>query len=59
MGDDHRLRSEAILNGRIPKEPREEYKREGLAERKANRGEAPGQLFPKDWPEKVELTKGS
>ncbi len=53
-----RLRSEAILNGRIPKEPREEYKRKGLAARKANRDEAPGQLFPKDWPEKVEWTNG-
>ena len=53
-----RLRSESILNGRIPKEPQEEYKRKGLAERKAKHGEDPGQLYPKDWPEKVEWTKG-
>ncbi len=52
-----RLRSESILNGRIPKEPREEYKRKGLAEKKARRGEKPGQRFPKDWPDKVELPK--
>lgn len=41
-----RLRSEAILNGRIPKEPREEYKRKGLKERKEQLGEKPGQKFP-------------
>ena len=50
-----RLRSESILNGRIPKEPREEYKRKGLAERKAKLGEAPGQLYPADWPTEVTL----
>jgi len=48
-----RLRSEAIYNGRIPKTPREEFKRKGLAERKARRGEEKGQLYPSDWPEKV------
>jgi hydroxymethylglutaryl-CoA lyase len=50
-----RLRSEAILNGRIPKKPREEYKRKGLAEKKNQLGETPGQLYPKDWPETVSL----
>lgn len=50
-----RLRSEAILNGRIPKEPREEYKRKGLAEKKAKRGEEPDQKYPSQWPEKVDL----
>ncbi len=50
-----RLRSESIYNGRIPKDPREEYKRKGLAERKAKRGEAAGQLFPAAWPERVDL----
>jgi hydroxymethylglutaryl-CoA lyase len=50
-----RLRSESIFNGRIPKQPREEYKRKGLAEKKAHRGEAPGQSFPKNWPENVDL----
>jgi hydroxymethylglutaryl-CoA lyase len=47
-----RLRSESILNGRIPKEPREEYKRKGLAELKQKLGEEPGQCYPKDWSEK-------
>ncbi len=50
-----RLRSESILNGRIPKQPREEYKRPGLAKRKSGRGETPGQLLPSDWPEIVKL----
>jgi len=50
-----RLRSEAILNGRIPKKPREEFKRRGLKELKAKRKEEPGQLYPAHWPEKVEL----
>jgi hydroxymethylglutaryl-CoA lyase len=46
-----RLRSEAILNRRIPKHPREEYKRKGLAELKKKLKEEPGQIFPHDWPE--------
>ena len=41
-----RLRSEAIMAGPIPKEPNENYKRQGLAERKAGLGEAEGQRFP-------------
>lgn len=49
-----RLRSEAILNRRIPKEPREEYKRQGLADLKKRLGEEPGQKFPRDWSEKAE-----
>ena len=51
-----RLRSESILNGRIPKKPREDFKRKGLKERKAERKEEPGQLFPSNWPEEVELS---
>jgi hydroxymethylglutaryl-CoA lyase len=47
-----RLRSEAILNGRIPKEPRPEFKRKGLAKLKEKLGEKPGQIYPDDWPEK-------
>jgi len=47
-----RLRSEAILNRRVPKVPREEYKRTGLASVKQKFGEAQGQKFPSDWPEK-------
>ncbi len=46
-----RLRSESILNRRIPKHPREEYKRKGLAELKKRLGEEPGQKFPRDWAE--------
>ena len=52
-----RLRSESILNGRIPKEPRLEYKRKGLSERKAKLKEEANQRFPKDWPEKVSIDK--
>ena len=52
-----RLRSESILNGRIPKKPRLEYKRKGLSERKAKLNEEPNQRFPKDWPEKVSIDK--
>lgn len=48
-----RLRSESILNGRIPKKPREEYKRKGLAALKAKRGEKPGQRYPASWPEPI------
>lgn len=47
-----RLRSESILNGRIPKQPREEFKRKGLPGLKEKLGEAPGQKYPKDWSEK-------
>jgi len=50
-----RLRSESILNGRIPKEPRDEYKRPRLHEDKRKLGEKPGQLVPADWPEKAEV----
>ncbi|MDY6789908.1 MAG: pyruvate carboxyltransferase [Thermodesulfobacteriota bacterium] len=50
-----RLRSESILNGRIPKKPRPEYKRKGLAEKKAKRGEEPWQIFPREWSETVDL----
>ena len=50
-----RMRSESILNGRIPKAPREEFKRKGLAEKKKKRGEKPGQLYPASWPEEVVL----
>ena len=51
-----RLRSESILNGRIPKEPREQFKREGLKRLKEKLGEAPGQIIPRDWPQKAEYT---
>ncbi len=51
-----RLRSEAILNGRIPKEPRGEFKRKGLGELKEELGESPSQIYPHDWPEKARYT---
>ena len=41
-----RLRSESILNRRIPKKPRDEFKRTGLVELKKALGEEPGQKFP-------------
>jgi hydroxymethylglutaryl-CoA lyase len=51
-----RLRSEAILNGRIPKLPREQFKRKGLAAIKERLKESPGQKYPADWPEKPVYT---
>lgn len=48
-----RLRSESILNRRIPKGPREEYKRKGLEGLKKKLGETPGQKFPSDWSDKA------
>lgn len=53
-----RLRSESILNGRIPKEPREEFKRPKLQVDKKKLGERPGQVIPEGWPEKAEVPKG-
>ena len=50
-----RLRSESILNGRIPKEPREEFKRTKLPQIKKGSGEKPGQIIPEGWPEKAEV----
>jgi len=50
-----RLRSESILNGRIPKEPREDFKRPALPKMKERLNERPGQIIPEDWPEKAEV----
>lgn len=52
-----RLRSEAILSGRIPKEAREEFKRPKLPKLKENLGEKPGQLIPADWPAEAVMPK--
>jgi hydroxymethylglutaryl-CoA lyase len=52
-----RLRSESILNGRIPKEPREEFKRPKLQTDKKKLGERTGQVIPERWPEKAEVPK--
>ncbi|MBN2705001.1 MAG: pyruvate carboxyltransferase [Deltaproteobacteria bacterium] len=45
-----RLRSEAILNGRIPKVVREDFKRPQLPRIKEKNGEKPGQIVPEEWP---------
>ncbi len=50
-----RLRSESILNGRIPKEPREEFKRPKLHADKKKFGEQPGQVIPEGWPDKAKV----
>jgi len=52
-----RLRSEAILNGRIPKEPREEFKRPQLDRLKDKLGEKAGQIIPEGWSETAEVPK--
>ncbi len=52
-----RLRSESILNGRIPKEPREEFKRPKLQSDKKKFGEKTGQIIPEGWPERAEAGK--
>lgn len=52
-----RLRSEAILSGRIPKEAREEFKRPKLPKLKEKLGEKPGQLIPADWPAEAVVPK--
>lgn len=53
-----RLRSESILNGRIPKQPREEFRRPRLQVEKKNLGEKAGQVIPDGWPEKAEVPEG-
>ena len=50
-----RLRSESILNGRIPKVVREGFKRPQLPKLKEKNGEEPGQLIPEEWPEVAEV----
>ncbi|MFP4088336.1 MAG: pyruvate carboxyltransferase [Desulfobacteraceae bacterium] len=50
-----RLRSESILNGRIPKEPRESFKRPGLPRVKEKLGEKLGTIIPEGWPEKAQV----
>jgi hydroxymethylglutaryl-CoA lyase len=52
-----RLRSESILNGRIPKEPREEFKRPMLPKLKEKLGEKPGQIIPDGWPKEAQLPR--
>ena len=45
----HRLRSEAIINGRTLKEGHQEYARPGLQKLKAKLSEKPGQKLPQGW----------
>jgi len=54
-----RLRSEAILSGRIPKTPRQEFKRPKLAALKEKVQEKPGQIIPEEWPGQAVLPKGT
>ncbi|MBW1999115.1 MAG: pyruvate carboxyltransferase, partial [Deltaproteobacteria bacterium] len=50
-----RLRSESVLSGRIPKEPREEFKRARLDKLKESLDERPGQIIPDNWPERASV----
>lgn len=45
----HRLRSEAIINGRTLKEGHPRFARPGLSKRKKKRGEKPDQNLPEGW----------
>ena len=45
----HRLRSEAIYNGRTMREGHPEFARPGLKKLIEKVGEKPGQLIPRDW----------
>jgi hydroxymethylglutaryl-CoA lyase len=45
----HRLRSEAVINGRTLKEGHMEYARPGLKKLKEKFGEKPDQAFPAEW----------
>jgi hydroxymethylglutaryl-CoA lyase len=53
-----RLRSESILSGRIPKEPRHEFKRPKLMALKEKTLEKTGQIIPEEWPEKAAVPEG-
>jgi len=52
-----RLRSGTIVHGRIPKEARDEYKRDKLYVLKKKNGEEPNQIIPKGWPKKARVPK--
>jgi len=45
----HRLRSEAVINGRTLKEGHPEFARPGLAKLKVKLGEKPGEKLPSGW----------
>ncbi|MEJ5357941.1 MAG: pyruvate carboxyltransferase [Desulfobacterales bacterium] len=47
----HRLRSEAVVNGRTQKAGHPQFSRPGLKKLKEKLGEKPGQKYPDDWGE--------
>ena len=51
----HRLRSEAIINGRTLKEGHMKFARPGLKKLKQKTGEQPGQQLPSGWADKAVL----
>ena len=51
----HRLRSEAIINGRTLKQGHMEFSRPGLKKLKEKFGEKPDQAFPEEWPPQATL----
>jgi hydroxymethylglutaryl-CoA lyase len=51
----HRLRSEAVINGRTLKEGHPKFARPGLKKLKEKMAEAPGQKLPAEWAEKAVL----
>ena len=51
----HRLRSEAVINGRTLKEGHPKFARPGLKRLKEKLKEAPGQKVPVEWGEKANL----
>jgi len=51
----HRLRSEAVINGRTLKDGHPKFARPGLHKLKAKLGEAPGQNLPDDWAAEARL----
>jgi len=51
----HRLRSEAVINGRTLKEGHPKFARPGLKTRKEKMGETADQKWPQDWADKPVL----
>jgi len=54
----HRLRSEAVVNGRTEKAGHPEFSRPGLKKLKEKLGESPGQKLPADWSATAVLPPG-
>jgi hydroxymethylglutaryl-CoA lyase len=51
----HRLRSEAVINGRTLKEGHPKFARPGLKKLKEKLGEPAGQKIPADWGKEAKL----